>query len=339
MNIRLLWILPALLFGAAGGDKDKDASHWNRLLGKGVNLGNALEAPQEGAWGVRLDETFFALIADAGFASVRIPVRWSAHAAKEAPYAIDKAFFDRVDWAVKQALSHKLTAIVNMHHYEELVEAPDAHRERFLALWRQIAEHFRGYPDEMFFEILNEPCKKLTNDWWNAAAAEAIGIVRKDHPTRAIVVGPTEWNGVSQLKNLRLPRDDKNLIVTFHYYQPFHFTHQGAEWVGKESASWLGTKWSGMEEEKKAVRKDMDEAERWARENGMPLFLGEFGAYSKAEMPSRARWTAFVRSEAERRGFSWAYWEFCSGFGVYDPVEKKWRKDLLEALIPGDKTE
>jgi len=24
----------------------------NRLLGRGINLGNALEAPQEGAWGV-----------------------------------------------------------------------------------------------------------------------------------------------------------------------------------------------------------------------------------------------------------------------------------------------
>lgn len=36
------------------------------LLGRGINLGNALEAPREGEWGVVLEEEFFDLIADAG---------------------------------------------------------------------------------------------------------------------------------------------------------------------------------------------------------------------------------------------------------------------------------
>ena len=31
---------------------EDEARHYNRLLGRGINLGNALEAPQEGAWGV-----------------------------------------------------------------------------------------------------------------------------------------------------------------------------------------------------------------------------------------------------------------------------------------------
>ncbi len=52
-------------------------------------------------------------------------------------------------------------------------------------------------------------------------------------------------------------------------------------------------------------------------------------------MASRARWTAFVSREAERRGMAWAYWEFCSGFGVYDPAAGAWREPLLEALLPG----
>jgi len=62
--------------------------------------------------------------------------------------------------------------------------------------------------------------------------------------------------------------------------------------------------------------------------------MGEFGAYSKADMGSRVRWASFVRSEAEKRGISWAWWEFCAGFGVYDKDKKEWRTDLLASLIP-----
>jgi len=64
------------------------------------------------------------------------------------------------------------------------------------------------------------------------------------------------------------------------------------------------------------------------------VLLGEFGAYSTAELASRVRWTNFVRQAAEQRGFAWAYWEFAAGFGVYDPVKLQWRQGLLNALIP-----
>jgi endoglucanase len=49
------------------------------------------------------------------------------------------------------------------------------------------------------------------------------------------------------------------------------------------------------------------------------MFVGEFGAFSAADMPSRARWTRFVSEESRQLGMSRAYWEFGSGFGAYDP--------------------
>ena len=63
------------------------------------------------------------------------------------------------------------------------------------------------------------------------------------------------------------------------------------------------------------------------------MYLGEFGAYSKSPIEGRAQWTAFVARTAENHGMSWTYWEFCSGFGVYDPVAKAWRQPLLDALM------
>jgi endoglucanase len=64
-----------------------------------------------------------------------------------------------------------------------------------------------------------------------------------------------------------------------------------------------------------------------------PIFLGEFGAYSKADMPSRVTFTRLMRDQAEARGFSWSYWELAAGFGAYDPVAHAWRAPLKDALL------
>ncbi|MGO8689284.1 MAG: glycoside hydrolase family 5 protein [Thermoguttaceae bacterium] len=303
------------------------------VFGRGVNLGNALEAPEEGQWGVVLKEEYFQKIHAAGFDSVRIPVRWSAHAGQSAPYRIDPKFFARVDWAIRQALRQRLTPVVNMHNYDEIFVEPDQHRGRFLALWRQIAEHYKDFPASLALELLNEPHAKLTAEKWNRLAAEAIVSVRRSNPTRQIVVGPVGWNSINELPKLELPEGDRHLVVTVHYYNPFQFTHQGASWVGAESQKWLGTKWTGTPAQREAVRRDLDAAIAWAVQHRRPLYLGEFGAYSKADLESRARWTRFVAAEALRRKMGFAYWEFCSGFGVYDAQHGQWVRPLKEALL------
>ena len=64
---------------------DVFAFEQNRRLGRGVNLGNALEAPNEGEWGMTLEAEFFRVIYQGGFDSVRVPIRWSNHAASQPP--------------------------------------------------------------------------------------------------------------------------------------------------------------------------------------------------------------------------------------------------------------
>jgi len=313
--------------------EDGDAFDQNKRLGRGVNLGNALEAPVEGEWGVVLQADFFQLIKGAGFNSVRLPIRWSAHAMEHVPYTIDSAFFERVDWAVNQALSRDLVVIINMHHYEEIMVSPRSHKERFLSLWEQIAKHYQDYPDNLFFELLNEPNGSLVTRSWSSIAQEVIQAVRKTNPKRIIIVGPGNWNSINDLYDLQLPSEDRNLIITVHYYSPFNFTHQGAEWV-EGSDAWLGTTWQANKAEKEAILNDFNIASKWSQQNHRPIFLGEFGSYNKADMDSRARWTAFIARTAEEFGFSWAYWEFCAGFGLYDRDSKQWNQSLLKALIP-----
>lgn len=304
----------------------------NYRIGRAVNLGNALEAPNEGEWGVTLQAEYFPLIKNAGFTAVRIPVRFSAHAASDAPYTIDPVFLARVDWAVKNALDQGLVAIVDMHHYLEIFDKPSDHEARFLAIWKQLAEHYQNYSPDVYFELLNEPNGQLTTELWSQFAAEAVQIIRQTNPTRPIIIGPGQWNSASQLDYLTLP-EDANIIVTFHYYSPFQFTHQGADWAAGSKA-WLGTTWNGSSSMRMVMSLDFTVAAGWGKRNNRPIFLGEFGAYSKADMASRVLWTDAAARTAEELGISWSYWEFCSGFGVYDPVANQWRDALLNALIP-----
>lgn len=300
---------------------------------RGINIGNALEAPNEGDWGVYIEDEYFRIIKDAGFDTVRIPIRWSNHAELSPPYRIEDGFFRRVDWVVNRALEQGLVTIINVHHYEEIMQKPEEHKDRFLALWRQISEHYKDYPeDALCFELLNEPNGALTSSVWNEFLEEAISIIRETNPTRKIVVGPTDWNSVYRLNELVIPADE-NIVVTFHLYTPFEFTHQGAEWVSPSPP--VGRRWFGADSEKEEIANELNMAARWAAQHhNVSLLLGEFGAYSKADMVSRVRWTYFVAREAERRKIAWCYWEFCAGFGAYDPIRNDWREDLLYALIP-----
>jgi endoglucanase len=309
-----------------------DIAAANAQLGRGINLGNALEAPNEGAWGVRIKAEYFAAIKKAGFATVRLPVCWSAHAQADAPHTIDPDFARRVDWAVDQALRNDLNIVLNVHHYREMDTHPDKHLPRLVGLWRQIAACYKDRPARVYFELLNEPNGKLTEAKWNAAFAEVLATVRKTNPARPVIVGPGHWNGIGALDKLKLPEDDRHLIVTVHFYEPFEFTHQGASWV-RGADKWKGRDWAGTDAERATVRRRLEKAAAWGKEHGRPLFLGEFGAYHEADLQARARWTGFVAREAERLRFSWAYWEFCSGFGAYDPQAERWREPLKAALL------
>jgi endoglucanase len=310
-----------------------DAFAAARALGRGVNMGNALDAPSEGAWGVTLKEEYFEHVKEAGFNAVRIPVRWSAHARAEAPYTIDAGFFARVDQVIAWAFARGLVVVLNVHHYDEMAVSPADHEQRFLALWQQIAEHYKDYPAALFFEPFNEPNSAMTAPVWNKFLSEALVVVRQSNPERMVVIGGVSWNAYDQLQYLELPAGDGHIIATYHYYNPFQFTHQGAEWV-EGSGPWLGTTWEATEAQKAELSSQFDVVAAWAKKQGVPVYMGEFGAYSTAEMPSRARWTAFAAREAEARGFAWAYWEFCAGFGIYDPLANTWRVPLLKALIP-----
>jgi len=305
----------------------------NDRLGRGVNMGNCFEAPSETEWGNPWKPEYFKIMHDLGFDHVRLPVRWEPadRSMATAPYTINPAFFNRIQQVVDTARKYKLHIIVNMHHHEALFENPDAQKERFLSQWYQIADYFKNYPDTLLFEVMNEPHGNLTPEKWNTFFADALGEIRKTNPTRMVLMGTADYGGLGGLSKLQVPNDD-NVIVTVHYYNPFNFTHQGAEWVDGADA-WLGTKWYDIEPERETIQNEFRAALDFSTNNNVPVNVGEFGAYSKADIESRERWTTYLGRYLESENLSWAYWEFSAGFGVYNPATKQYVQPLVDALF------
>ncbi len=309
------------------------AFEMNSKLGRGINMGNCFEAPSENEWGNPWNPEYFKIMAELGFKHVRLPVRWepATRSMSVAPYSIAPSFLERIQTVVDTALKYDLHIIVNMHHHEALFETPAAQKERFLSQWFQIADYFKDYPDELLFEVLNEPHGNISPALWNEYFADALTEIRKTNPTRVVLLGVAEYGGLGGIGNLKLPNDEY-IILSPHYYNPFNFTHQGAEWVDG-SDPWLGTEWNDTEADRETVVSEFSFAQQFSETNHIPIHVGEFGAYSTADMESRVRWTTFLARWFEENNMSWAWWEFSAGFGIYNPTTKEFISPLVDALL------
>jgi endoglucanase len=309
------------------------AFEMNERLGRGINMGNSFEAPTETEWGNPWNPQYFKIISQLGFNHVRLPVRWETTQRSMAspPYTITASFLDRIQQVVDTARKYKLHIIINMHHHDALFENPANQNSRFLSQWAQIAERFKNYPDSLLFEVLNEPHGNLSPTLWNEYFADALAEIRQTNPSRVVLMGIAEFGGLGAISQLQLPNDEY-IMITPHYYNPFPFTHQGAEWVSGANA-WLGTKWLDTEADREAIESEFNYALHFSETNHIPVYVGEFGAYSKADVESRERWTTFLARWFEEKNLSWAYWEFSAGFGIYNPTTKQYNQGLVDALL------
>jgi len=233
---------------------------------------------------------------------------------------------------VDKALANGLMVIINMHHHEEFLRDPEGQRARLLSQWQQIAFFFKDYPENLLFEVFNEPHGNVTPGMWNNLFAEALNVIRLTNPHRVVLIGTAEFGGLSGVQHLNLPADE-NLILTVHYYSPFEFTHQGASWVGSHSNEWLGTRWNDTRAERDAIISEFAGTIAFSRANNIPVHVGEFGAYGTADMASRIKYTNFLARWFEQQGFSWAYWEFSAGFGIFIPATSTFNLGLVNSLL------
>jgi len=330
---------------------------------KGINLGNRLDAPNEGDWGGVIQAEDFPFIAQRGFDHVRIPIRFSGHASAESPYTIDAAFFSRVDTVLDQAAAANLAVVVDMHAYDDLAANVAAHRDRFVALWTQVAARYQSRPDTVAFELLNEPYSQLDTTW-NDVMLPAIQAIRATNPRRLLIVDSVFWADPTRLSLLMLP-DDANIMASIHLYEPKLFTFQGQDWIGAaflttgvifpgppatpvdpvqaaKDASWAN-QWFIDYNTKPAATNPSGPATiaaqialiaAYRQSQGRTVYNGEWGPQDGGALDSRVRLVTAVREQCESAGVGWAIWEDPVNMSLFDSRAGTWLTEIVDALLP-----
>lgn len=286
----------------------------------------------------------FKSISRAGFKTVRIPINFGAWASYEKPYRwTTSQGIEIADKFINTALTEGLNTIIDLHHveFDKTIKGADS-TPRLVWIWKEIAQRYRRLdPEKVFFELRNEPHDIKAEDW-RAQADELIKTVREIAPKHTLIVGYHDWNSRQAMIDSK-PFADKNIIYTFHYYDPFIFTHQGATWssAGLPELSGLPfpadhrsievpktAKGTWIEERIKAYSDDssadkmfddLKEAKAWSVRNGVPIFLGEFGSFGNfATMENRCRHADVVYSALGKLDIPNAWWEWDGGFTMFD---------------------
>ncbi|QPF86139.1 cellulase family glycosylhydrolase [Bradyrhizobium genosp. L] len=337
MTVRARWrraighLIPAVLTivlaspaDAAGQGASADAA----ALGRGINI-----LGYDGIWDGYPNAPFrlenFDAIRDAGFSHVRI--NFFAFRHMGAANVVDEAVLKRLDSVIETVLAKKLIPILDEHDTDLCQRDVSTCTVKLTSFWHQVGARYAGKYPGLIFEVLNEPGGHMSSAQWNALLGQCLGIIRGTNPVRSVIAAVLNVDEMP-IDDLILPADDRNIIVTFHYYAPLEFTHQGAPWSRKFSK--IGPlPWGSAEDEARAAA-DFDKVRAWSEREKRPIYLGEFGVYERAPADSRARYLSFMARRAEKFGWPWAFWQFDHDFSAFDSDRQSWKPDILRALIP-----
>ena len=287
-------------------------------MGRGINLGNTLEPPDEGDWNNGpAEEYYFDDYKEAGFTNVRIPVTWDKHTSEILPYTVDAAWMNRVEEVVDWGLSRGLIIVLNAHHEAWIKNNYTAeNKARFDSIWSQISVRFKDKSDSLLFEMINEP-NPLDEANVNQLNARVLSIIRKTNPTRIVLFSGYKWSNAEELITAEIPVDDY-IMGYFHSYDPWPF---GLEGTGSFKPSNIP-----------AIISRHNSVQNWSNSNGIPVLLGEFGSIVFCDYNSRMLHYATVTEQALNHGFAFSAWDDGGNFRIYQRSTRKWN-DLKDILI------
>lgn len=188
-------------------------------------------------------EKDYARLAALGMNAVRFYVHYRTLETDEAPGKWLADGFQWLDDNVAWAKKHGVYLILNQHvppgGFQSLGEGKALWRDatkqaRFIAIWRAIAERYAKEPTIAGYDLLNEPVVETGISEWRDLAERAITAIREVDPNHAVFVERVnavkgDWAENEERNFVRV--SDPNTVYEFHFYKPFHFSHQSAPWV------------------------------------------------------------------------------------------------------------
>ena len=363
--------LTLLAISACTSKNETNNGENNFKIGRGTNVSHWLSQSEERGEARRLhiQEDDFARLDSLGFDFVRLPIDevqfWDEDGNK-LPEAWE-LMTNAINWAEK----HHLRTIVDLHiirsHYFNAVNeggssantlfTSEEAQQQLINMWYQLSDVLKGYSnDSVAYEFMNEPVAD-DHEQWNQLIAKVHKALREREPQRTLVIGSNRWQGYETMKYLKVPEGDKNIILSFHYYNPMLLTHRGAWWtpVGKytgkitypgiliskedyeaapaelkpELEPYLTQEWNIDK-----IRADFADAIAAAKQYGLQLFCGEWGVYEPVERDLAYAWTKDMMQVFTENNIAWTTWCYDADFGFWDQQKHDFKdKPLVDILM------
>jgi endoglucanase len=287
--------------------------------------------------------------------AIRLPVAFEHFEATKIP---GEKVFAHIDEVLKQCKLYDIKLIIDYHYGKindnnYLTETP-----KVINTWLLLAKRYKKEsPNLLFFEIYNEP-PPINPKVWKDAAYNIVTAIRKVDAKRTLIVGASNYNSIYELSRMERLADE-NIIYTFHFYEPFLFTHQGADWVGDQVATTgipfpynvktyppinptvIGT-WGEnnyfqyrVDGNEQSIRDKLQIVKNWSNKYYVPIICGEYGVYRKyTDEQSRCRYIKAVRQALKNLDIPGIHWDYNSNFSIFNgpPSVKNLSEGMKEAI-------
>ncbi len=280
-----------------------------------------------------------------GIKTLRLPVWFSGWYSSSAsnPTLQTPQYYAAVDSFVQWTNDLDMNIIIDFHQGNLTNANKGTETQRIANIWQQIAAHFASSnPNRVFFEIYNEP-DGISSPDWKIVANQIVTAIRTKAPAHTLIVGGVIFNDVTALDQMGALFDN-NIIYTFHFYEPFIFTHQGASWVenGVPVATkgipfpfnaatmppmnnlvrntWGESSYTDYSFEGTAdfINKQLLVAYQFQTKYQRPVYCGELGSDAVfADLASRCRLLKTVRQTLENWKIPYAWWDWDGGFSMF----------------------
>ena len=337
----LILLVSLINFSCSGGKEEKKTNPFvneSFKIKKGTNIAHWLsQSRRRGAERAAFfTEKDVKLIDSLGFDHIRLPIdeeqMWDETGKRnEDAFALMKNF---LSWSENAGLRVIIDLhILRSHHFNE-AEKPlwtvPAEQDKFIALWKDLSAFLKEYPTGMIaYEPMNEPVAD-DPEQWNQLLARLIDSIRTWEPERVLVLGSNRWQSADTFDKLRVPEGDPNIILSYHFYEPFFLTHYQAGWTNlkdfKGEVNYPGqiVLNSNLPEHKRIYNRDtleymMRKPFALAKKMNLPLYCGEFGIYMDFFPESKLAWYRDMISIFEEHNVAYANWNYKStAFGIVD---------------------
>jgi endoglucanase len=309
---------------------------------KGVNLTNWFQTSSaKQIQFTKFTRQDFVNIKNLGCDVVRLPINLHYMTNGAPAYTIDPIFFIFLDSAVAWAESLHIYLLLDNHSFDPNVNTDPNIGVILKKVWGQMANHYKDRSSYIFYEVLNEP-HGLTTQVWGQVQQSVIDTIRTIDTKHTIVVGASGYNSYNELANLPV-YSDTNLLYTFHFCDPFMFTHQGASWASPSmellagvpfpydaakmpacptvlKGTWVESSLNNYMNDGTVakVKSLIDVAVNFKTARNVNIFCGEFGVYMlNSSNDDRVLWYDTVRNYLEKKGIPWTMWDYKGGFGLF----------------------